>query len=89
MLTESSYEARIAGFIRRHLADAVRDHCWTEGDQEHMDVVTADVMPMKALVSPLRPWHRRAGGCFLQTLRLGSSYPSATGAVRRPGATSW
>ena len=89
MLTESSYEARIAGVIRRHLADAVRDHCWTEGDQEHMDVVTADVMPMKGLVSPLRPWHRGAGGGWRRTRTPGSSYPSATGAVRRPGATSW
>lgn len=32
---------------------------------------------------------RRAGSCFLRTLRLGNSYPSATSAVPRPGATGW
>lgn len=32
---------------------------------------------------------RRAGGCSLRSPMPVSSYPSATGTVRRPGATSW
>ena len=32
---------------------------------------------------------RRDGGCFLRPPTPVSSCPSATGAVRRPGATSW
>ena len=46
-----------------------------------------------AATSPTRSaWRardRRAGGCFLQTPTPVSSYPYATGAGRRPDATSW